>query len=473
MSGKWSTPKRCNCKDASGKELGRTCPKLNGRHHGTVGYDTRVPTTNGVRTLRRFGFSTKSEADKAAAQVWDLIKLAGADIGTQQRIGDLIFKATARGGQLPAVDDVRRRLGLRRGNWTRARHSARRLRRGLPGGARRGDSYANMLAQHGRNWLLPVLKDIALDRLTGEHCAMVFERIDTFNEEIEAAREAGRKPVLPGDVRLKTRYTNVATQHRIYGVLRGFLNHQWKRAHKIPFNPVYAVELEAETRAAPLVWDPEQVGRFLEFTADDRLALLWRLVLLRGFRRGEICALADADVDTERATVTVCAALVQVGGRLVWGRPKSKAGERVVALDRGSVAGVRAHRLQRKRERLAAGEAWADSGRMFTDELGEPVHPEYVSRRFRELAAAAGLPVIKFHAARHTAATLALEAGIDIKIVSEQLGHSTTRITQDLYQHVRMQVQPTRPSGSWRCCWTPRPRPRRRADDRVSTILSP
>lgn len=68
------------------------------------------------------------------------------------------------------------------------------------------------------------------------------------------------------------------------------------------------------------------------------------------------------------------------------------------------------------------------------------LHPDYVSRRFRELAKEAGLLVIKFHAARHTAATLALEAGVDIKIVSEQLGHSTTRITQDLYQHVRHQV---------------------------------
>jgi integrase len=151
------------------------------------------------------------------------------------------------------------------------------------------------LEQHGRNWLLPVLADVALDRLTGEHCAMVFERID----------------------------------------------------------------------------------------------------------------MADADVDTARAAVTVNAALVQVGGRLVWGRPKSKAGERVVALDSGSVASVKAHRTLRKRERLAAGEAWTDSGRMFTDELGEALHPDYVSRRFRELAKAAGLPVIRFHAARHTAATLA------------------------------------------------------------------
>jgi integrase len=410
-----------------------------GRHHGTAGYTTRIPTTSGVRELRRFGFATKSEADKAAGHVWDLIKLGGADTGTLQRIGDLIFRATARSGQLPSVEDVRRRLGLRReldvsetfgeawAAWLAGRRKAR-------------DSYANTLEQHGRNWLLPVLKDVALDRLTGEHCAMVFERIDMFNEEIEAAREEKRKPVLPGDVRLKTRYTGVATQHRIYGVLRKFLNDQWKKARKIPFNPVYMVELEPETRAAPLVWDPAQVAHFLDFTADDRLACMWRLVLLRGFRRGEICALADADVDTARAAVTVNAALVQVRGRLVWGKPKSKAGERVVGLDAGSAAMVNAHRRLRRRERLAAGEAWTDSGQMFTDELGDRLHPEYVSRRFRELAKAAGLPVIKFHAARHSAATLALEAGVDIKIVSDQLGHSTTRITQDLYQHVRHQV---------------------------------
>jgi integrase len=441
VSGKWSTPKRCNCKDENGKEIGRTCPKLEKRHHGANGYDTRIPTTGGVRTLRRFGFATKGEADKAAAQVWELIKLAGADVKTQQRIGDLIFKSTARGGQLPAVEDVRRRLGLRRGELDVSETFGEAWAEWLAGRRRARDSYANTLGQHGRNWLLPVLKDIPLDRLTGEHCAMVFERIDMFNEEIEAAREAGRKPVLPGDVRGRTRHTGVATQHRIYGVLRVFLNHQWKKARKIPFNPVYAVELEPETRDAPLVWEPEQVDRFLEFTADDRLMLLWRLVLLRGFRRGEICGLADDDVDTGKAAVTVNVALVQVGGRLVWGRPKSKAGKRVVGLDKESVAAVKAHRTLRKRERLAAGEAWADSGRMFTGELGEPLHPDYVSRRFRELAEAAGLPVIKFHAARHTAATLALEAGIDIKIVSEQLGHSTTTITRDLYQHVRHQVQ--------------------------------
>jgi integrase len=441
MSGNGSTYKRCGCTDpGTGKQLRAKCPDLAKRHHGTWGYATRLDTTTAdQRQLLRSGFSREAEAKAVLDRIADLVKLAGDDDKTRRRIGDMIFEKTRRNGELPTVEELRRRLGLRReleagetfgeawAAWLAGRRKAR-------------DSYANTLEQHGRNWLLPVLADIALDRLTGEHCAMVFERIDMFNEEIEAAREEKRKPMLPGDVRGRKKYTGVATQHRIYGVLRKFLNDQWKRAHKIPFNPVYAVELAPETRAPALVWTPAQVAHFLDYTADDRLALLWEFLLLRGFRRGELCGMGDDAVDADRAAVTVNVALIQVRGRLVWGRPKSKAGERVVGIDRDTVQGVSAHRTLRKRERLAAGEAWEDSGQFFTDELGRPLHPEYVSRRFRELQIEAGLPVIKLHGGRHTAATLALEAGVDVKIVADQLGHSTTRITQDLYQHVRVQL---------------------------------
>lgn len=440
MSGKWSTPRRCTCKDESGKELGRTCPKLRGRHHGSVGFSTRIPTGSGVRELRRFGFATKGEADEAASQVWELLKLAAGDTATQQRIGDLIFRATARGGQLPAIEDVRRRLGLRR-DLDRSETFGEAWSAWLAGKRKARPSYARGLEQMGRHWLLPVLQDVPLDRLNGEHCAMVFERVEMLNEEVEAARAEKRKPVLPGDLRKQPKFVGVATQHRIYAALRGMLNHAWKKTHKIPFNPVYAVELEPETRDAVLVWTPAQVGRFLEYTENHRLSFLWRLALLRGFRRGELCGMADEDMDLDAASIAVNVALLQVGGRLTWGKPKSKAGERVVGLDKGTVAAGKAHRSRRRRDRLAAGEAWEDSGRLFTREDGTPLYPEQVTRTFKYLAKAAGLPVIKFHAARHTAATLALDAGVDVKIVSEELGHSTTRITQDLYQHVRIQQQ--------------------------------
>jgi integrase len=168
---------------------------------------------------------------------------------------------------------------------------------------------------------------------------------------------------------------------------------------------------------------------------------MWRLALLRGFRRGDLAGMADDAFDPAAASITVNVALLLIGSKLVWGKPKSKAGERVVGLDSGSVEAGKAHRARRRRERLAVGAAWEDSGRMFTYETGEPLNPDWISRRFKEMSAVAGLPVIKFHATRHTAATLVLQAKVDSRIVAEQLGHSTERITRDLYQHVSVQMQ--------------------------------
>jgi hypothetical protein len=235
-----STYKRCGCTDPqTGGQLGAGCPDLGRRRHGTWCYEVRIDTsTKDQCKLKRSGFTRESDARTVLDQIAALVKLAGDDGRTRRKIGDMIFEKTARHGDLPTVEELRQRLGLRRGldasetfgeawaAWLAGRRKAR-------------PSYANTLAQHGRNWLLPVLADVALDRLTGEHCAMVFERIDMFNEEIEAAREEKRRPVLPGDVRLKTRYTGVATQHRIYGVLRGFLNYQ-RRAARVSQLPVEA-----------------------------------------------------------------------------------------------------------------------------------------------------------------------------------------------------------------------------------------
>ena len=257
----------------------------------------------------------------------------------------------------------------------------------------------------------------------GEHCARVFERVDMFNEEIEAAREAGRKPVLPGDIRQRAKFVGVATQHRIYAALREFFNYHVRVTHTLPFNPVYAVELEPEDVPRFSCGLQTRSAAFLDYTASDRLYWLWRLALLRGFRRGELAGMADDAFDLSEAKITVNVALLAVGGRLVWGKPKTKSGERVVGLDADTVTAGKAHQSQRRRERLAAGPAWDDSGRMFTDEVGRRLNPDWISRRFKTLAKDAGLPVIKFHAARHTAATLALQGGVETKVVSETLGH--------------------------------------------------
>jgi integrase len=445
MTANGATFKRCYCKDpVTGKELGAACPNLGSRKHdrGIWSYKIRLDVTGkDGRQLKRGGFDREADASSALDKVRDLVKLAGDDERARRKIGDMIFEKSARGGELPAVDDVRRRLGLRRENLGASDTFGVSWRAWLAGKKKLRPSSAKRLGEVGEHWLLPVLADIPYDRITGEHCAMVFERIEMFNEEVEAAKAEKRKPVLPGDVRQRPRHVGGYAQLSVFAALREFMNYHLKVTHSIPFNPVYAVELEPVERGPVLVWTPEQVGRFLDFHAGDRLYWLWRLALLRGFRRGEIAGMADDAFDPAAASITVNVALIQIGKRLVWGKPKTRSGERVVGLDRGSVDAGKAHRKRRARERLAAGEAWEDSGRMFTTVTGAALNPDWISRRFKAMAKEAGLPVIKFHAARHTAATLALAAKVDTKIVSEQLGHSTTRITEDLYQHVSVQMQ--------------------------------
>jgi len=77
-----------------------------------------------------------------------------------------------------------------------------------------------------------------------------------------------------------------------------------------------------------------------------------------------------------------------------------------------------------------------DTGLAFTDEVGQPVRPEWFSKEFRRVVAASGVPRIRLHDVRHTYATLALKAGVHPKVVSEGLGHSTIAITLDLYSRV-------------------------------------
>jgi len=109
--------------------------------------------------------------------------------------------------------------------------------------------------------------------------------------------------------------------------------------------------------------------------------------------------------------------------------PKSRSGERVVALARGTVAAPRAHRKRQLEERLAWGEAWEDSGYVFVAENGSPISPNAVSRLFGEHVAAAGLRPTVLHGLRHSCATIGLAAGVPVVVMQQRLGHSKVATT--------------------------------------------
>jgi integrase len=165
---------------------------------------------------------------------------------------------------------------------------------------------------------------------------------------------------------------------------------------------------------------------------DDRLYGAWQLAALTGMRRGEILGLRWADLDLEGGWLSVRQTLVVVDNQPRISEPKTARGRQRIALDPESVATLRAHHKIQAAERLAAG-LWHGTDLVFTRPDGAPLHPEYVRRQFDRHISRAGLPRIRFHDLRHTHATLALQAGVHPKIVSERLGHTTVAMTLDTY----------------------------------------
>ncbi|MGR6919849.1 site-specific integrase [[Actinomadura] parvosata] len=167
---------------------------------------------------------------------------------------------------------------------------------------------------------------------------------------------------------------------------------------------------------------------------------LYRLIALRGLRRGEGTGLRWKDIDLEAGSAGVHWQITQLGWETIQSKPKTEAGDRVIALDTDTVAVLRAHRRAQTAERLAAGEAWVDSGFVFTDEIGQPLHPQHVSDHFHRLAYETGLPPVRLHDLRHGAASLMLAAGVDLKVVQETLGHVSSTFTRDTYTSVYPEV---------------------------------
>jgi integrase len=193
-------------------------------------------------------------------------------------------------------------------------------------------------------------------------------------------------------------------------------------------------KIEQSDRVAS-AWSAQEAGRFLSSVSDDRLRAVWWLLLTRGLRRGEVCGIKWEDVDLEAGRLRIVSTRVVVSNRTVASDPKTNAGRRSVPLDAQLVSELRGHHRRQLEERLRAGQAWEDSGYVFTDELGAPVRPQYLSRHFSTLIAKAGVRRVRLHDSRHSAATMLLEDGTPVHIVSKMLGHSRASITLDVYAH--------------------------------------
>lgn len=272
--------------------------------------------------------------------------------------------------------------------------------------------------------IIPAIGAIPLRRVTPKHIARLYDDLLS-----SGSRDPRRGPGLAPKT---VRNTGLIIKKAFGDAVRLGL---------LARSPAQHVEMPRVEQKEMKTWSTSQARAFIGSIRGDRLEALWILMLTSGMRRGEVIGLKWADVDLDAGRLAVRRARVAIGYQVVWSTPKTAKSARVIALDAATCDVLRAHGSRQDDEKALVGDSYRDEDILFAKPDGSPLHPDYVSQRFGRIVKKAGLPMIRPHDTRHTAATLLLEAGISVKVVSERLGHSTTSITADLYQHVAPHMQ--------------------------------
>jgi integrase len=474
--------RRCECRGEDGRLLGNSCPQLKKKSHGAVGLRQELPpdAAGRRRTFRRTGYKTVAEAQGDLSRLQAILDLPGDDPAEQQRVGDLLADIARRRADIPQADEVRRRLGVGvplDGQTTVAEW----LDRWMAGKKTRSTTNAGYRS-HIKVHLKPHLGHYRLDRLNVGHVQAMFDAIadqaDVIRAENEARREqearakwarpgrppAGERERLAAErerlaaMKPYRKVTGLATRHAIRRTLRAALNAAIAQ-QLITFNAAAHVELGSSARPKGLlwtaervarwretghvpspvmVWTPEQLGQFLDAAEDSRLYAFFHLVAHHGLRRGEGVGAdwSHVHLDVDPPRIDVLTEIVVDGWTPIETQPKTDSSMAAVMLDRETVEVLREHRARQDAERaarLGAGKSWADTGKVFTAEDGSWLHPDIVSKEFKRIVAAAGLPPINLRDLRHGAAALVKAAGGDIDDASKKLRHSTIVLTADTY----------------------------------------
>ena len=207
-------------------------------------------------------------------------------------------------------------------------------------------------------------------------------------------------------------------------------------------NVAKLIDLPSVERYEGQILTVEQAHMLLEVARGSRMDALLLVALTTGMREGELVALRWSDVDLEKGMLQVRHSLTWVSGLgYVENEPKSKAGRRKIMLPSVVVEALKEHQVRQEQARAKKGDRWKEHGLVFSNTCGSFFNPGRVWFLFKKLLKKAGVPDVRFHDLRHGAATVLLAAGVDLKVVSALLGHSSVAITADIYAHVLPEMQ--------------------------------
>ncbi len=206
------------------------------------------------------------------------------------------------------------------------------------------------------------------------------------------------------------------------------------RSRLIPFNPVDGAK--APKQAGPKKPDVMSIGQAKEYL--DRLdSPFMTLLAFTGLRRSEMGGLRWEDINLDGPSLTVAQTLIRksLDGKQIWitSEPKSRTSARTLPIPAPAVAILRQRQTAQKRDRLAAGQAWVDTGLVFTDGLGNALNLDAISTRARRVMVEMGLTGSAVHGLRHLFGTMQNKIGTDVASIQAMMGHSRASTTLDYY----------------------------------------
>lgn len=208
------------------------------------------------------------------------------------------------------------------------------------------------------------------------------------------------------------------------------------RMELVPRNVATLVKPPKVAKQEMTMLTPAQATALLEAATEDRMEAVYAVAVTTGMRQGEVLGLLWDDVDLDAARVTVRYQLQRVGGALVRAPLKTGGSRRTLALPGVTVAAFKRQRARQKEARLIAGSRWQETGYVFTSSIGTPLDARNVVRHFHAALDRAGLPRMRFHSLRHSAASFLIAMGASLEDVKQSLGHSQISVTSDFYSHL-------------------------------------
>ncbi|MGH7642843.1 MAG: tyrosine-type recombinase/integrase [Candidatus Dormibacteria bacterium] len=315
---------------------------------------------------------------------------------TQREVADKLLLARQPGG----VEPRPRRVSLARfaDEWLTSVRPALR--------PRTWERYRQLLEGHA----LPFLGRLALTDLRPYHLQQLYQD------------------------RLATGLSPTTVRH-LHTVLHTLLE-RGVRWELVPRNVARLVDPPRAVANEMRFFDREQAQRFLDAVAGDPMEGLYVLALTTGLRQGELFALRWKDVDLERGVIAVTGSAQRSPEGLSIAEPKTARSRRQVICSQLALRALRRHRAWQDAQRIEAGSIWTEHGLVFPNRAGGLMEGQNLLRRsFYPLLAAAGLPRIRFHDLRHTAATLLLAEGVHPRIAADLLGHSSPQLVLERYAH--------------------------------------